>query len=130
MTPAEYRTLREACGLSKQDAATFHNVAPRTIEHWEAGKNPVPDGVAEELRLLDLNINAAVQHKLDRLPAFSSEAKPFMLKRHRTAEEYVGSRHHRLGLPFACDGVVAARAAYLLERKGARYMISWSDPAA
>jgi hypothetical protein len=128
MTSAEYRTLREACGLSKQNAATFHNVALRTIEHWEAGKNPVPDGAAEELRLLDLNIDGAVQHKLDRFPA-SSQAKPFTLKRHRTAEEYVGSRHHRLGLPFPCDGVVAARAADLLKRKGERFVIFWADPA-
>ena len=40
MTAAEYRTMREACGLLQQAAAEFHDVALRTIGHWGTGRNP------------------------------------------------------------------------------------------
>ena len=52
MTPAEFVTLRESCGLRINDAAEWLQVNPRTIRRWERGDSRIPIGVASELKKL------------------------------------------------------------------------------
>lgn len=53
MTGAELQTLREACGLSRDELASLAAVAPRTIKHWESGRAGVPADVAQLVRRID-----------------------------------------------------------------------------
>lgn len=57
-----YGLLRERCGLSLKEAATFHHVPLDTATAWSSGRRRAPDGVIQELRdLYDRIENAAHQ---------------------------------------------------------------------
>lgn len=126
MTPATYRTLREACGLSQQAAAEFHNVALRTILHWETGRNSVPAGAAAEMALLNGQIERATAEAIKLWSEKSAGAESVMLIRYRTPTDYAGSRPEREGLSWACHNALIARSMLALERAGARVVVQYS----
>jgi hypothetical protein len=129
VTSAEYKTLREACGLSQQAAAGFHNVALRTVQHWEEGRNGVPDGVADEIRRLDATIERSVLETIDLYEDMRDKHQTLdavALVRYRTPESYRGSRPDREGLLFPCHGALIGRMRIALERLGAVVQISWA----
>jgi hypothetical protein len=129
MTSAEYRTLREACGLSIRDAAVFHQIAERTVMHWESERNGIPTGAAEEL----LALNATIQRGVDNIMTVAGELAQqegapdaIALTRYRTAADYSGSRAGREGLPWPCHNALIGRAMTALERIGARVTVAWA----
>jgi DNA-binding XRE family transcriptional regulator len=128
VTSPEYRTLREACGLTVREAAAFHQVAERTIVHWETGRNAIPAGAAEELARLNAKIDRAVQEAID-LYAEQSEKHgdidTVALSRYRTAQDYAASRAAREGLPHSCHNALVARTMTALRRIGAPVKITW-----
>jgi len=129
MTSAEYRTLREACGLSVRDAAAFHDVAERTIVHWETGRNGIPDGAGEQLMRLNARIERAVLEVVDLYVDQRDrhgEPDTVALTRFRTAKDYAGSRAALEGLPHACHNALTGRTMVALERIGARVEIAWA----
>ena len=129
MTPAEYRTLREACGLSQQQAALFHNVSLRTIGHWEEGRNKIPPGCEEELYGLDALIQRGVENILTLVAELAEQhGQPTVvaLTRYRTAQDYLGSRADREGLPWPCHGAMIGRAMGALNRSGRRAEVTWA----
>jgi hypothetical protein len=128
VTSAEYRTLREACGLTVRDAAAFHRVAERTIVHWESERNGIPDGAAEELR----ELNATIEHGVVTALKLAAEVRPrdgepdaVALVRFRTPERYAGSRPAGEGLSHACHNAMIGRIMAALERAGKPVTISW-----
>jgi len=128
MTAAEYRTLREACGLSQRDAAVFHDVSLRTIGHWETGRNNVPAGAAEEMRGLNDAIERGVENMLtlvDELAGQHGAPDAVALTRYRTAGDYAGSRPDREGLPYPCHNALIGRAMLALRRLGRNAVVSW-----
>jgi hypothetical protein len=128
MTPTEYRTLREACGLSAREAAEFHQVAERTIVHRETGRNGIPDGAAEELRALNATIERGVENALTRVAELAGEhGEPdtVALTRYRTPESYAGSRPAREGLLHSCHNALVARTMLAMQRIGCVVTISW-----
>ena len=50
MTPAQFRTIRKANGLSQSAAGRLlglsHDSAGRTVRRWESGESPIPGSVA------------------------------------------------------------------------------------
>ena len=52
MTNAEFKSLREALGLTSRDLAGLIGVRQATVTGWEAGIRPIPDRRAEQLRSL------------------------------------------------------------------------------
>jgi hypothetical protein len=129
MTSAEYRTLREACGLSVREAATFHGVGERTVMHWESERNGIPDGAGEEL----LALNATIQRGVDNILTLAGEltqthGEPdtIALTRYRTAADYAGSRADLEGLPWPCHNALVGRAMTALERIGAHVTVAWA----
>jgi transcriptional regulator with XRE-family HTH domain len=130
VTSAEYKTIREACGLSQQGAAGYHNVALRTVQHWEEGRNGIPAGMAEAIRRLDALIERGVIETIDlyqdRL-AKHETSDPVALVRYRTAESYVGSRPEREGVLYPCHGALIGRTRIALERIGATVCISFAE---
>jgi DNA-binding XRE family transcriptional regulator len=132
MTSAEYRTLREACGLSQGEAATFHDVALRTIAHWETGRNNIPSGAAQEL----LDLNATIERGVTNMQTLVAELAgqhgtpdQIALTRYRTPADYAGSRADREGLPWPCHNALIARTMLAMQRAGRAVVISWADPA-
>ena len=63
MTPAELKTLREACGLPQSWLAHQAQVNERTVRYWESGKSSVPDDVAALISRIDAQLDT-VQHAL------------------------------------------------------------------
>jgi hypothetical protein len=129
MTSAEYKTIREACGLSQQAAAAFHCVALRTVQHWEEGRNGVPAGVADEIRRLDARIERGVIDAVDLYKDPRGQhgtPDAVALVRYRTAESYSGSRPGLEGLLYPCHGALIGRMRIALERIGAVVKISWA----
>ena len=130
MRSAKYRTLREACGLSQQDAAVFHNVSLRTIGHWEAGRNNVPAGAAQELLGLNSTIEAGVTSVMTlfaELAGQHGQPDAITLTRYRSAADYTGSRPDREGLPHPCHNALIARTMLAMQRQDRPVVISWAD---
>lgn len=129
MTSAEYRTLREACGLSQQDAVVFHGVSPRTIQHWETGRNNVPAGAAQELRDLNALIERGVQNWLalaSEVVAKHGALDGIRLFRYRTAEDYAGSKPDLEGLPWPCHNALIGRVLAAMRRDGRAVEVAWA----
>ncbi len=129
MTSAEYKTLREACGLSQQAATQFHSVALRTIQHWETGRNAVPSGAADEILRLDASLERAVLEALDLYAdkrAEHGEPAEVALVRYRDADAYTGSRPNREGLPFGAHGALIGRLRAAFSRIGVPVTIAWA----
>ena len=49
MTDAEFRVVREQLGLDQQWIAGCLGVALRSVQRWENGDSPVPDGVRRQM---------------------------------------------------------------------------------
>lgn len=64
MTGAELQTLREACGLTREDLAELAGVQARTVKHWENGRAGVPADVADLARRLDAIVSLACHEAL------------------------------------------------------------------
>ena len=132
MNSAEYRTLRESCGLSQPAAAGFHDVAIRTIAHWETGRNSVPAGAAEEIGRLNATLERAVLEAIDLaedLKRLHGWPDAVALTRYRTEDAFAASRAAREGLAHACHNALLARIQVALERIGYRVTVAWADPA-
>src|SRR5690554_4515062 len=57
MHPAEFKTLREAVGLSISTLVNVVNVDERTLGKWESGKKQPPQGVVGSLEAIDALLN-------------------------------------------------------------------------
>lgn len=57
MHPAEFKTLREAVGLSISSLVNVVNVDERTLRKWESGKKQPPQGVVDSLEAIDALLN-------------------------------------------------------------------------
>lgn len=53
MTGVELKTIREWLGLSGDWLAEHLDISSRTVRHWEAGRNTIPDGVRLEVERLE-----------------------------------------------------------------------------
>lgn len=52
LTAAEFRNRREALGLSAEWLAERLGVALKTVQRWENGHRPIPEGVAADMDLI------------------------------------------------------------------------------
>lgn len=87
MTPAEFRTLRTALGLTCQQVARIHEVNLRSVQRWEVSRTP-PDDVAAWL--LD-RWHATADRVGDVLDlAEKDELKPLIAYRHDSQCEHLG----------------------------------------
>lgn len=53
MTPIELKVVREALGLSREQLAAALNVGLRSVDDWEAGRRPIPDGVRDDVERIE-----------------------------------------------------------------------------
>ncbi len=60
-----YDLLRQRCGLSQADAASFHDTRIDTIKSWCSDRRTAPAGVLDELRDLYADISEAGEELAD-----------------------------------------------------------------
>lgn len=106
MTPAEFQMTREFLGLSGPWLAKHLGVSYKTIQHWQTGRYPVPDGV--RLRMEDLErrtgdyIGMVVEQVMD--------VPDPVLVTYRTDEEYAAADPSS-PMPASWHRMVVARVA-------------------
>jgi len=137
MTAAEFRTLRDALGLSVEACCRIFAVADRTIRRWDAGRLPVPPQVAAELRAIDADYDAAAgaaARRCAELIAHHGGAPPeggAILLRYRTDDDLARYRPDLRHLGTQAHGAMIDRAARALRAEcGIEPRIEWLDPYA
>jgi DNA-binding transcriptional regulator YiaG len=133
MNAAEYRTLREACGLTLAECATLHGVAVRTVQSWEVppereGGRNVPAKAADELISLHAMIGMTVEQILleHGLSPGRKPKRPIRLLRFQTAKAF---QQHGASLTGLCFGAYCAAIARIMSMgldKGWNVAVDWS----
>jgi transcriptional regulator with XRE-family HTH domain len=53
MTPIELKVVREALGLSREQLAAALHVGLRSVDDWESGRRPIPEGVGDDVERIE-----------------------------------------------------------------------------
>ncbi|MEJ0017496.1 MAG: hypothetical protein WDN25_13215 [Acetobacteraceae bacterium] len=125
MSPAEYRTVREACGLSLQAAAVLHGVPFQTVEGWEVGRLTVPTSAAGDLRTINARIERGAQMAVQ-IWEDSTATEPVMLVRYRSPDDYARRRDLGADLAWPCYEALVVRMMLALERAGATVRVEYA----
>ena len=64
MTAAEFRNRREAFGLSAEWLAELLGVALKTVQRWENGHRPIPEGIADDMDIISTAFGVGAAEKL------------------------------------------------------------------
>ena len=56
MTAAQLRKWRAALSLSQEEAASRLGCSRRSLQHWEAGKFPIPGYIAMAVSAVSMNL--------------------------------------------------------------------------
>lgn len=125
LTGAEYRTLREDCGLSISEAAVFHDVRQRSIEKWE--QTAPPGGAADEMVSLRSRIEAAAAAATEvYLDALSKRPEIEGVDIYRyEAWSYPESVPAEEGLPHGAHNRLISKTADLLAATGVSVKIEY-----
>lgn len=125
MSPAELKTLREACGLTVADLAAMAQVQERTARYWESGsRGSVPADVSELLRSVDSRIERAAK---DLAAGVSSgELAPCLVRFRENAELWYFRPEFR-PLPAAAWGAALWRCQAALHARGLACAIHYMD---
>lgn len=111
MHPAEFKTLREAVGLSISTLVKVIDVDERTIRKWESGKKKLPQGVIDSL----LGINDLINQTVAIIFAQHQESmknggqQGVVLERFVEQEDLLDAYPEFEGLPMMSYGVVLFR---------------------
>ena len=113
MTGAELQTLRESCGLSREELASLAHVQARTVKHWENGRAGVPSDVATLVTRLDDSVTQAVQQARQALQDLAkwpgSTPADLVLLRYASAEDLARYRPDMAGMPPGVHGAIVGR---------------------
>lgn len=109
MTPAEFRCLRQAIGLSRAQVAELLRVAERTVGRWEEATTPIPDGVAAEL----WRIVTHTGNVIDEIAGDYNEGLIDHVVVYRTDEDLWFARRSHSGWPASWWRVIAGRVAIM-----------------
>jgi transcriptional regulator with XRE-family HTH domain len=112
MTGAELATLRQACGLTREDLGALAGVHQRTVKHWESGHAGVPADVAATVARLLASINADVSARRRQILDAGRPPGGLVLVRYRTAEDMARFCPDMAGLPLT---VHAATVVQLIQ---------------
>jgi len=129
VTPAELKTLREACGLPQSWLAHQAQVNERTVRYWESGKSSVPDDVAALIARIDAQLDTAARGALEQAQALATahgEPQDVTLYRYDTDAELWERRPDMAGLPVTCHAALLARARRLLRTADFAVVIAWA----
>ena len=126
MTGAELQTLREGCGLDRDEFAGLADVQARTVKHWENGRAGVPADVAQLARELDAACTQGTAAMLQRVQfedVGAPEGQPVVLVRYKTPQDMPQGQN----MPAGLQGAMVARVRLELLRKGRAVRVVWHD---
>ena len=106
MDGGELQTVREYLGLTLESLAGILRVNPRTVRAWEAGRDPIPDRIREEVEAVEAMTAAAVG---ELVTALSDSADP-AVGVYRRDEDMHAARPDTAHLPARWWRMVVARA--------------------
>lgn len=107
MHPAEFKTLREALGLSISTLVKVIDVDERTLRKWESGKKKLPQGVIDSLVAVDTLVDTTAQQLFSRLQTNAQDR--VVLHRFIDEEDLLTAHPEFEGLPMSTYGVVLSR---------------------
>ena len=111
MHPAEFKTLREAVGLSISTLVKVIDVDERTIRKWESGKKQPPQGVVDSLEGIEglINKTAANIFAQHQESMKNGGQQGVILERFIEVEDLVAAYPEFEGLPIMSFGVALFR---------------------
>jgi DNA-binding transcriptional regulator YiaG len=128
MTGAELQTLRETCGLTRDELATLADVQARTVKHWETRPGGVPADVARLISELESAMRQAVIAQTEAaLLAHAPRGKdtPVILVRYREAQDIPAAAWGTM--PPSMQGAAILRIRLALLSRGYLVRVIWHD---
>ncbi len=107
MHPAEFKTLREALGLSISTLVKVIDVDERTLRKWESGKKKLPQGVIDSLVAVDTLLNTTANSLFESIQKAPQDN--VVLYRFIEEEDLLNKHPELEGLPMSSYGVVLFR---------------------
>src|SRR5690606_31946526 len=104
----ELQTVREFLGLTIESLAGMLRVNPRTIRSWEAGRDPIPERIRDEIAEIEAMTARAVGELVD---ALQNARNPAVVV-YRRDEDMHAERPDMAHLPARWWRHVVARAAH------------------
>ena len=86
-TAANFRAMREMCGITQQQVAEVMEVQIRTVKRWEKGETPVPDDALEWMRECAVEHTLGVRSEVARLTDGVPVGTALCLTYYRTQEQ-------------------------------------------
>ncbi|QIQ21456.1 helix-turn-helix domain-containing protein [Zophobihabitans entericus] len=132
LSKAEFKTLREALGLSIQDLARWAKVDERSVRRWESfsEQNMPPKQVALNLLKLEADINFVAEQGLIMARekyTEHTELEKIVLIRYKTNEELWHAKPDMNGLPTTTHAVLLFKTMNLLKNAGFDVVIEYFD---
>ena len=107
MHPAEFKTLREAVGLSISTLVKVIDVDERSIRKWESGKKKLPKDVIEAVVAIDQLLTDTANLAFDEFQKTPKDS--VVLHRYIEEEDYLSAHPEFEGLPITTYGVALFR---------------------
>lgn len=86
-TAANFRAMREMCGITQQETADAMGVRILTVKRWEKGDTPLPDDALEWMRGCMSSHVEAVDSEVERMTSMASPPQAVCLTYYRTQEQ-------------------------------------------
>lgn len=103
MHSAEFKTLREAVGLSISTLVKVIDVDERSIRKWESGKKKLPADVIEAVVAIDQLLTDTANNAFNEFKKAPQDS--VVLHRYIEEEDYLTAHPEFEGLPIASYGV-------------------------
>ncbi len=107
MSAAEFKTLREAVGLSISTLVKVIDVDERSIRKWESGKKKVPQDVFDQIVAIDALISNTAQAEIEKFKAAPQDA--VVLQRFIDEDDLHEQHPEFIGLPIMSYGAMIYR---------------------
>ncbi|MEH6347444.1 MAG: helix-turn-helix domain-containing protein [Bermanella sp.] len=107
MSAAEFKTLREAVGLSISTLVKVIDVDERSIRKWESGKKKVPQDVFEKVVAIDKLLTDTANEEIEKFKAAPTDS--VVLQRFIDEDDLHEEHPEFEGLPIMSYGAMVYR---------------------
>ena len=130
MNSAEFKTIRESLGLTPQWVAHETAVKLITVQHWETGRERVPNEVAELLESIDKNFDFVVSQAIAKIDELINQGSvpEIALIRYRSDDDLWRFQPDMKPLPASSHAAMLARLRRLLWIRGVPSIIEYMYP--
>lgn len=126
-TTANFRALREMCGVTQQQAADALGVRVLTVKRWEKGETPIPDDAMGWLMECVAEHDAGVSESLGRILAALPAGGEVCMTYYRTQEQADAEAYPEQAGPYGFLNSITRSTAERLVAMGHRVSFSYPD---